>query len=208
MRAVFVSACTVEPEMVRYIKPGDWVVACDAGYRNCQAMGVEPDLVTGDFDTAPPPDQPNLIVLPAEKDDTDTQYAARLAVEKGCDEVVMLGALGGWRLDHTLASLGTALWLARHDVRVLLADEHTEIRILLAGQKLELERGDWGYFSLFPLEGRAEGITLTGAHYPLDHGSLDFEYPLGVSNAFDAPKVQVSLEKGSLAVFCTQKEPR
>lgn len=207
MRAVLVSACAVEPQMIDYIKPGDWVVACDAGYRNCQTMGVVPDLVTGDFDTAPAPDCPDLIVLPAEKDDTDTQYAARLAVEKGCTEAVMLGALGGWRLDHTLASLGTALWLARQGVQVLLADEHTEIRILLAGQQMQLEQKDWGYFSLFPLEGRAEGITLKGAHYPLDHASLDFGYPLGVSNDFDEPAVQISVEKGSLAVFCTRKEP-
>lgn len=207
MRAVLVSACPVEPHMVRYIHAGDWIVACDAGYRNCRAMGVVPALITGDFDTAPVPDCADVIVLPAEKDDTDTQYAARLAAGKGCSEVVMLGALGGWRLDHTLASLGTALWLARQGIQVLLADEHTEIRILLEGQKMQLEQGNWHYFSLFPLEGKAEGITLTGAHYPLNHAALDFGYPLGVSNAFDEPIIHISLEKGSLAVICTTKEP-
>ena len=207
MRAVLVSACAVDPSMASYLRPDDWVVACDAGYRNCRGLGVRPDLVVGDFDSAPQPDGTDLVVLPTEKDDTDTQYAARLAAEKGCDEVLMLGALGGLRLDHTLASLGTGLWLAKQGLKVLLADERCEIRILLGGQEMELQQKDWGYFSLFPLEGTAEGITLTGAHYPLDHQSLQFAYPLGVSNAFDAPTAHISLEKGSLAVFCTRKEP-
>ncbi len=207
MRAVLVSACPIKPEMKRYLRPGDWVVACDAGYRSCQALEVRPDVIVGDFDSAPQPMHDQIIALPVEKDDTDTHYAARMAVQKNCREVLMLGALGGWRLDHTLANLATALYLARQGVSVLLADEHTEVRVLLGGQQLELERQDWSYFSLFPLEGRAEGITLEGAYYPLQDAELTADMPLGVSNAFARDRVRISLKKGSLAVFCTQKEP-
>ena len=207
MRGVLISACPVSAAMARYLRPDDLVIACDAGYRNCKTLGVRPDLILGDFDSAPRPDWPEVIVLPCEKDDTDTQYAARLALEKGCDEVVMLGALGGWRLEHTMANYGTALWLARQGADVLLADERSEVRILLPGKTMTLDRADWTYFSIFPMEGRAEGITLEGAYYPLENAALDAGYPLGVSNAFAADTVRIRVKEGSLIVFCTRKEP-
>ena len=53
----------------------------------------------GDFDTAPCPAQEggDTIILPHVKDDTDTEYAAKLASEKGFDEALLLGVLGGRR---------------------------------------------------------------------------------------------------------------
>ena len=52
---VIVSACPVGEAMRRYITPGCRLVACDAGWRNLQKLGLTPDLVVGDFDSAPPP---------------------------------------------------------------------------------------------------------------------------------------------------------
>ena len=85
-RCVIIGAGPVDPEQKELFLPGDYIIACDAGYRNAAALGVTPDLIVGDFDSAPRPEAGNLVVLPAEKDDTDTHYAARLAVEKGFDE--------------------------------------------------------------------------------------------------------------------------
>ena len=130
----------------------------------------------------------------------------RWALEQGCREAVILGALGGQRLDHTMASLSTGLYLAKQGVQVLLADERTEVRYLLAGQSLELERGDWGYFSLFPLEGPAHGLTVKGAYYELEDSSLTPDFPLGVSNEFVSDKVFLSLREGSLGVFLVKAD--
>ena len=54
-RAVVFSAVPIGPEMARYLQPGDFLVACDAGYRNVQRLGLVPDLIVGDFDSAPQP---------------------------------------------------------------------------------------------------------------------------------------------------------
>ena len=35
-RAVILSAVPVSTALCRYVQPGDFVVACDAGYRNCE----------------------------------------------------------------------------------------------------------------------------------------------------------------------------
>lgn len=208
-RCVILSACPVSARMARYLRPDDFLIACDAGWRNAAALGRRPDLVVGDFDSAPPPAPGfggEVVRLPAAKDDTDTHYAARLALQRGAREVLMLGALGGPRLEHTLANIATALWLQKQGVEVLLANERTEIRILTAGRSLRLARQNWGYFSLLPLEGPAGGVTIIGGRYPLTNATLTPDWPLGVSNEFAAPEAEIRLCSGSLAVFCTLKD--
>ena len=100
-RCVILSACPVSPALAAALRPDDTIIACDAGYRNCEPLGCRPDIIVGDFDTAPcPAQEDDIIVLPHVKDDTDTEYAAKLASEKGFDEALLLGALGGRRLEH------------------------------------------------------------------------------------------------------------
>ena len=118
-RCVIVSACPVSPALAGLLRAEDYLIACDAGYCNCKALGRQPDAVVGDFDSAPRPQtRPGeaLVVLPHVKDDTDTQYAARLAVQRGCTEALLLGCLGGPRLEHTLANLCTGLGLEQQGV--------------------------------------------------------------------------------------------
>ena len=84
-RCVILSACPVSPVLAAALRPDDAIIACDAGYRNCEPLGCRPDIIVGDFDTAPCPaqEEDDIIVLPHVKDDTDTEYAAKLASEKG-----------------------------------------------------------------------------------------------------------------------------
>lgn len=206
-RCLILSACPVEAGMKAYCRPGDFVIACDAGYRNLEALGLKADLLLGDYDSAPLPEgEKSTIVLPHVKDDTDTQYAARWAADKGFAHVTLLGALGGKRMDHTMASISTGLYLAKRGVEAVLADERTEIRYLLAGQTIALEKGGWGYFSLFPLEGPAGGVCVKGAFYELEDSELTPDFPLGVSNEFVQDTVTISCQKGSLAVFLVKAD--
>lgn len=95
-RAIILSAVPVSTAVGRYVRPGDFIVACDAGYHNAERLDLRPDLIVGDFDSAPRPRaEHETIVLPHVKDDTDTQYAARWLLEHGYDEITLLGALGG-----------------------------------------------------------------------------------------------------------------
>ena len=51
----------------------DFIVFCDSGLKHLESLQVKPGLIVGDFDSH---DNPQLdvetIVLPCEKDDTDT----------------------------------------------------------------------------------------------------------------------------------------
>ncbi len=117
-RCVILSACPVSPELAKLLRPDDFIIACDAGYRNCTPLGCKPNIIVGDFDTAPCPEQQDddIVVLPHVKDDTDTEYAAKLVSQKGFAEVLLLGALGGKRLEHTLANLCTGLGMEQRGV--------------------------------------------------------------------------------------------
>ncbi len=207
-RCLILAACPVEPALKRYWRPGDWVIACDAGWYNADELNLRPDLVLGDFDSSRPPRDPEwpVMTLPRVKDDTDTHYAARMAADEGYDEVTILGGLGGARLDHTIANLCTGLYLARRGVKTLLADGRTLVQYLLPDQPIELRREDWSYFSLFPLEGTAEGVCVRGAAYPLEGARLTVDWPLGVSNAFEEDVVTLSVERGAVAVFCVYED--
>ena len=102
---------------------GDFVIAADAGYRTCRALGIVPDLLLGDFDSM---DQPTDFAyverVPVEKDDTDTMLAIKTALDKGCKEIYLYGGTGGKRLDHTLANLQSLLYLRRRGARGYLYD--------------------------------------------------------------------------------------
>ena len=103
-RCVIFAGLPVAPELCEDIGPQDIIITADAGWKTARAMGFFPALALGDFDTAPAPEGPDVLRLPAEKDDTDTFFAARRALETGCSEVLILGGIGG-RLDHTLANI-------------------------------------------------------------------------------------------------------
>ena len=84
-RAVILSAVPVSTALHRYVQPGDFVVACDAGYRNAERLDLRPDLIVGDFDSAPQPKtEHETIVLPHVKDDTDTQYVGAGPAGRRC----------------------------------------------------------------------------------------------------------------------------
>ena len=189
------------------MRPGDFIVACDAGYRNAERLDLRPDLIVGDFDSAPRPKaEHETIVLPHVKDDTDTQYAARWLLEHGYDEITLLGALGGARLEHTLANLATGLYLAKNGVKVLLANERSELHFLMPNTPMELHRSDWKYVSVFPLEGQLTGLAIRGAFYPLENAKLTADYPLGVSNEFVAETAHLQCSGGTGVVVLTRDD--
>ena len=78
--------------LVRSPQPGDCILAADGGYRHCQAAGLKPDLLLGDFDsleTLPPGLETRT--FPPEKDDTDTMLAVKTALDRGCEEIYIYG---------------------------------------------------------------------------------------------------------------------
>ena len=130
-----VGAMSLTPDLRPYPTSGDYVIAADRGFDSLVAYGVNPDLAVGDFDSlGHRPNHPNVIQLPAEKDDTDMVYAIRKGLELGYRRFILLGGVGG-RLEHTLGNLQLLDWLTLHGAQGFLAGEKTVATCLRDGKK-------------------------------------------------------------------------
>ena len=190
-------------------RPGDYVIAADAGYRHLEAMGYRPDLVLGDFDSlGRAPDHPHVLHLPVEKDDTDTFHAVKAGMERGYRQFVLHGALGGPRLDHTLANLQALAYLACRECRGwILGPEDTVITAVHEGS-MAFSSEQTGVISIFCMGDRAEGVTLTGLKYPLKNAILTYDVPLGVSNEFTGVPASIEVKRGSILILWHDPEFR
>lgn len=206
MGCVIVSAGPLGERAMAQIHQDDYIIACDGGWKRLEQWNTQPHLVVGDFDSSHPPKGMECICLPTEKDDTDTHYAARLAVQKGYTQIIMLGALGGARMEHTFANIATALWLARQGCKVSLVDENSRVYPVLSGQCFSLAYDPAVYLSIFPLQSVASGVSLKGTKYPMQDGTLNSDYPIGVSNEILADGAEIQAGQGDLLVIVTQKD--
>ena len=200
-----VGAMSLTPDLRPYPAPGDYVIAADRGFDSLLAYGVMPDLAVGDFDSlGHRPNHPNVIQLPAEKDDTDMVYALRKGLELGYRRFILLGGVGG-RLEHTLGNLQLLDWLTMHGAQGFLAGEKTVATCIRDGAELTFPPTMSGYLSVFCNSGTAQGVTLNNLKYPLKDYTLTGSFPLGVSNQFLNAPAQVSVEEGSLLLIWEDK---
>lgn len=183
--------------------PGDFVVACDAGYESAVRLGWRPDLAVGDFDTyhGSLDDAVRVYKAPPEKDDTDLMLGIKLALREGCRDFCIYGAFGG-RLDHTIGNLQALAYLCNHGAR-------GEIRALrnrawaVRDGSLSLPRMDGWHLSVFAWDGLCEGVCLRGLAYPLTEALLSPDFPLGVSNEFAGEQAHISVRHGMLLVVAS-----
>ncbi len=181
------------------IRKTDRIIAADGGYVHTRALGLQPDIVLGDFDSLGYVPE-NASVFPVEKDDTDAMLAARTGLEMGCDRFLFYGALGGKRLDHTVANFQTLQFLADRGAKGYLIGKDQIVTVVKNGA-LHFGSGTTGILSVFCMGKDARGVTLTGLKYPLQDGTLQPGFPLGVSNRFIGEPASVSVKNGSLLVI-------
>lgn len=183
------------------------VIGADGGAARTTALGWRPDLVVGDMDSLAPTDAEALADggvgferWPAHKDQSDLEIALRTALAQGDGPVVVLGALGGSRLDHALA----AVWLlalplaSGRDVTVL--DGTSRVRLLRGPGELELSGRPGDLVTLLPFGTPARGVRTTGLAYPLDGETLAVGPSRGLSNVRVGERATVRLEQGRLLI--------
>lgn len=161
--------------------PDDFLIYCDSGLQHCDRLGRKPDLIVGDFDSHENPHLPvETIVLPAEKDDTDTVFAVKEALRRGFHDFLLLGVIGG-RLDHTLGNVSILLMLdAIGGITGKIVDDYSEIEVVSRVPALVTDR--YAFFSLLAMDGPVTGVYIEGAKYPLKDARIDGNYPYAVSN--------------------------
>ena len=196
----------ISPEICNEICDTDFIICADAGYKFVLENNIKPNLIVGDFDSAPCPDNADceIIKLPTHKNDTDLQFAINLALEKGYNSFILTGVTGG-RLDHTLATVSTLIDLTDNCENCFVWDLNT--KLFVVDKSLTINKPDYDcYFSVFAVTESAKGVCISGAEYPLENATLVNSYPLGVRNEFKDDKAQISLKSGKLLVLIVKKD--
>ena len=182
-------------------REGDFLIAADKGYEALRRAGLAPDLIMGDFDSLGyTPEGENVLPHSPIKDDTDLLLAIRWAMERGWRRFVIYGALGGARLDQTVASFQTLRFLAEHGATGRLVGDGWNVT-LLSNAALRFPSTASGWLSVFVSGDAARGVTLRGLKYELTNATLTCGMPLGVSNEFLGQEARIAVADGALFVL-------
>lgn len=187
-----------------FIQPDDFFVFCDGGLVHADGLGVEPSVVVGDFDSCDAEllskwsNRCETVRLPREKDDTDTLFAVKLALERGYSDYILLGAMGG-RFDHALGNVSILLYLHGLGKKALLVDDYSQMQIV--GKEPFFIKDNCSYFSVLTVAGDVSGVTIKNAKYPLENAKLSADFQLGISNeVLPGKTTEVSVEQGRVLV--------
>jgi thiamine pyrophosphokinase len=213
MRVVIVASGEPDAVDVTWLDRADLVVAADGGAAWLDRVGCRPDLVVGDLDSADATlverldDAGTAIERHApDKDASDLELALDAARARRATDVVVLGALGGERLDHELANLLLLADPTLADLPVRIVRGSTTVRVLHAGRRLDLGGRAGDSVTLLPIGGDAVGVATAGLRWPLEGATLGVGRSRGLSNeVVDAPAA-VSLERGALLVVETASQ--
>ncbi len=183
-----------------------FAVAADSGMAHFRMLGIQPDILAGDFDSIEPQlleecikENIKIIKVDKRKNFTDSELAVDTAVASGCDSLLFLGAFGN-RLDHMLSNQMMAASLASKGINVILTDgksffftvtsQNSPLCYPLSGLVSEED-----IFSIIPISGEFVKVTIEGLDYPLEKEIIMFGSTRAVSNTVPKKAAKIESEK-------------
>lgn len=145
------------------------VIAVDKGIETCNKIGIVPDVIVGDFDSASKVTvgvyrkmakkmhSIQFVDLDTHKDFTDTHVAIMHAMEEGATDIYISGATGT-RLDHTMANIGLLKECADKGVNAYIEDDHNVITMINSSAGISRLEG-YDYISLYRTVDASRGNT-------------------------------------------------
>ncbi len=187
---------------------GQNIIVCDRGLEALYQLKIIPNHVVGDFDSVSSnvltfyQNKPQVVfhTYNAEKDNTDTDIALKLAIKLKSSEITILGALGK-RMDHAIANIHILKDALEAEIPCQILDENNRIYLINKESTLNKDKIYGKYISLIPLTSVVEGLTLTGFKYPLNNYDLPVGTSLGISNEIIEDTAHIKMEKGILIVI-------
>ena len=202
---------------VRYLRKQEEVhlIAADSGMEFLFRNGIKPEVIIGDFDSVSEETLANFRsqdgiawrTLNSLKDDTDTEFALRLALDMGAEKVTILGGTGS-RLDHVLGNIELLGIGLEHNVSIEIVDANNRIRMISHGMTIRKEEQFGDYVSLLPYSKMVEHVYLKGFKYPLSDYCLKGFCSIGVSNEIVEEKAEILFDGGILLVIESSDKKR
>src|SRR5688572_19509920 len=211
MKAVVIAHGDVDPRDRAHLERADLIVAADDGALALEQWGVVPDAIVGDLDSlgmerAAEYGERGVTVVPfsPEKDESDLELALDYATEAKADELVLLGILGGERLDHELANMLLIAADEYRGTRIRAIHGNVTVRALHGGDRLDLAGAPGDLVTLLAVRGDVEGVRTHRLRYPLAGETLHFGAARGLSNLVVSAGASVTCDRGVLLVIETR----
>lgn len=210
MKIVVVASGELVASDAAWLEGAELAIAADGGAGSLDRLGRRPDLLVGDLDSIDASLAERLEAAgtrverhPIDKEASDTELAVGAAFGAGATAVVVLGAMGGERLDHELANLLLLAdpALAGRDLRAVRG--RTSVRALHAGRQLVLTGSPGDLVTLLPVGGEAGGVTTEGLRWALEAATLRMGRSRGLSNEVIGAPASVWISEGTLLVVET-----
>jgi thiamine pyrophosphokinase len=191
-------------------------IAADAGAQRLADLGLHVDLLTGDFDSLSPTQRAaaehagaEIVPHPDPQQLTDGAAALQLAVERGAETIVVLGAHGGERLDHSLGNLTALVHPRLAGVRITVVDGWSEAVPLCAEARgsVTFAGGAGDYISILAFSDRVR-VRTRDLRWPLDDATLERGDSRAISNELTATRGGVDLLEGTALATHFFRPPR
>lgn len=203
MRAFVFAGGEVFPQYIsERPEGGDIVVCADSGYNNAKALGVRIDILVGDFDSLSdiPEDVGEVLRVPAEKDLTDGQLAVEIAIDRGADEVMIIGSSSG-RFDHALSLMCILEDLWERKIHACIVNGQNRIRYIKNSGSIVLRSQNYKYFSLIAADEKVKGVSIDGAKYPIKNKTIERRHQFAVSNEIKGNCALITVKKGGVYII-------
>ncbi len=207
---VFTGGDPVSSSRILELGRADLVLAADSGIENAVSAGVTVDVLVGDLDSITCQTLEDILATETrieahhpDKDATDLELALATAVRLGADKIVVIGG-GGRRIDHLLGNVAAVGSRTLHEIPVRWEMERETVYVVYGRRTIPTKAGVT--FSVIPIAGDADGVTVTGAKWELDNARIKAGSTLGISNLAAGSEISIVVRKGAVLVVCVWEE--
>ena len=197
-----------------FIEEDDLIIGCDGGVDRIYELGLKPNMVVGDLDSAknipreiksikPNKEEYRIVnnikyyIFPTDKYFLDTELAIDKALEQKPDKVIIINPNGD-ELDHVI---GTLFLLSKQkylekDINIITFNQI--IYYKETSFKLNGKIGD--KVSLMPINGEVSVTASSGLKYDPAVNKMRMQVNSGISNQLTATEASVNTESGGFLV--------
>lgn len=202
---IFANGDLPDPDKAHaHLRESDFIIAADGGTRHALALGLTPNIIIGDLDSATFDFRPltekgtQVIRFSQDKNETDLELAFQHALTLNPEQIIILAALGG-RLDQTLGNIALISNLRPSTFDLRLDDGIEEVFFCRDECNIKGANGD--IVSLIPWQGEVTGIVTTGLKWTLQNEILYPHKTRGISNEMMNDTATIQIKSGLLLII-------
>ncbi len=195
-KRAFILLNGAEPSTFPDLSIYDIVCAIDGAYNHFKSKNIEPDLVTGDFDSIHTIPSNIEVIKTPDQNFTDFDKALTILKNRGYIHIDVYGG-SGKEHDHFLGNISTALqW--KNSLKISFFDDFGTYFFIEEQITLTNVKGKNISLIPFPI---AHEIFTEGLAYPIINETLTFGKRIGTRNTAFDNDVKITFKGGELLVY-------